>query len=139
MKNKLSSENVFAYIFLGDELCSPRIEISSDYDSVSNFIAQACTTQNAFVRITNILDIFILDAKLIDLGIFKEFMFNSNLELSTRNYISLNTLKYFEEPHLQREVDILNTEEWSLKFEINSNKDILESLNRKVYCNFKID
>lgn len=139
MNKKLSSENVYAYIFLTEDLCSPRIEISSDYDTVANFIAQASTLKNSFVRIVDILDRHILDAKLIDFGIFKEFKFDTDLSLSVRNYISLNALRYFEEPSLMKKVNILNTDYWGTQFELNSNEDIQKSLNERVYCNFKVD
>lgn len=137
--NKLSSENVYAYIFMGEDLCSPRIEISSDYDTVANFIAQASTLKNGFVRIVDILDRHILDAKLVDLEIFKEFKFNTGLDLGIRNHISLNALRYFEEQYLPKKVNILNVDYWSSQYELNSNEEILKSLNEKVYCNFKIN
>lgn len=139
MNKKLSSENVYAYIFLAEDLCSPKIEISSDYDTVANFIAQASTLKNSFVRIVDILDRHILDAKLVDFGIFKEFKFDTDLDLTDRNYISLNTLRYFENPSLMKKVNILNVEDWSYQFELNSNEEIQKSLNERVYCNFKVD
>lgn len=139
MNKKLSSENVYAYIFLAEDLCSPKIEISSDYDTVANFIAQASTLKNSFVRIVDILDRHILDAKLVDFGIFKEFKFGTDLDLTDRNYISLNTLRYFENPSLMKKVNILNVEDWSYQFELNSNEEIQKSLNERVYCNFKVD
>ena len=139
MNKKLSSENVYAYIFLTEDLCSPKIEISSDYDTVANFIAQASTLENDFVRIVDIMDKHILDAKLVDFGIFKEFKFGTDLDLSDRNYISLNTLRYFENPSLMKKVNILNVEDWSYQFELNSNEEIQKSLNERVYCNFKVD
>lgn len=139
MNKKLSSENVYAYIFLAEDLCSPKIEISSDYDTVANFIAQASTLKNSFVRIVDILDRHILDAKLVDFGIFKEFKFGTDLDLADRNYISLNTLRYFENPSLMKKVNILNVEDWSYQFELNSNEEIQKSLNERVYCNFKVD
>lgn len=139
MNKKLSSENVYAYIFLTEDLCSPKIEISSDYDTVANFIAQASTLKNSFVRIVDILDRHILDAKLVDFDIFKEFKFVTDLDLSIRNYISLNALRYFEEPSLMKKVNILNTDYWGTQFELNSNEDIQKSLNERVYCNFKVD
>lgn len=139
MNKKLSSENVYAYIFLAEDLCSPKIEISSDYDTVANFIAQASTLKNSFVRIVDILDRHILDVKLVDFGIFKEFKFDTDLDLTDRNYISLNTLRYFENPSLMKKVNILNVEDWSYQFELNSNEEIQKSLNERVYCNFKVD
>lgn len=139
MNKKLSSENVYAYIFLAEDLCSPKIEISSDYDTVANFIAQASTLKNSFVRIVDILDRHILDAKLVDFGIFKEFKFGTDLDLTDRNYISLNTLRYFENPSLMKKVNILNVEDWSYQFKLNSNEEIQKSLNERVYCNFKVD
>lgn len=139
MNKKLSSENVYAYIFLAEDLCSPKIEISSDYDTVANFIAQASTLKNSFVRIVDTLDRHILDVKLVDFGIFKEFKFDTDLDLTDRNYISLNTLRYFENPSLMKKVNILNVEDWSYQFELNSNEEIQKSLNERVYCNFKVD
>lgn len=135
---KLSSENVFVYVFLTEDLCSPKIEIASDYDTVANFIAQASTLKNGFIRIVDILDRHILDAKLMDLGIFKEFKFNTDLDLSIRNYISINALRYLENPSSLKEVDILNVDEWKYKFQLNSNEEIQKSLNEKVHCNFKV-
>lgn len=137
--NKLSSENVYAYIFLTEDLCSPKIEISPDYNNIANFIAQASTLENSFVRIVDILDRHILDAKLVDLMIFNEFKFNTGLDLSVRNTISLSALKYFENPSLMEKIKILNIGYWSAQFGLNSNEDILESLNEKAFCNFKIN
>lgn len=137
--NKLNSESVYAYIFLTGDLCSPKIEISSDYETVANFIAQASTLENGFVRIVDILDRHILDAKLVDLEIYKEFKFDTGLDLSERNIISLKALKYFENPSLMEEIKILNVDYWSSQFDLNSNVDILKSLNEKALCNFKVN
>lgn len=137
--NKLSSENVYGYIFLTEDLYSPKMEISSDYETIANFIAQASTLDNSFVRIVDILDRHILDAKLVDLEIYKEFKFGTQLDLSTRNIISLKALRYFENPNLMKKIEILNMYEWSNHFGLNSNDEVLESLNEKVSSNFKID
>lgn len=74
----------------------------------------------------------------MDLGIFKEFKFNTDLDLSIRNYISINALRYLENPSSLKKVDILNVDEWRYKFQLNSNEEIQKSLNEKVHCNFKV-
>ena len=41
MNNKISDSNVYAHIMLSEDLYTPKIELKSDIDTLSSFIAQA--------------------------------------------------------------------------------------------------
>lgn len=149
MSNFMKETPLFCYIYNKEGLYTPPIHIEPTTEAISNFINQAATIENGGIRITNFLDLTLLDSKLIDMVIFKEFWFeydetqlaSSNLNI---NDIRLKTNELLNNPKNLKEVNILNLEDWQRYFEededfIFNQKNVLKDLNDRVKCNFIIE
>lgn len=140
MNNKISGSNVYAHIMLSEDLYTPKIELKSDIDTLSSFIAQAVSENNYGVRIVDLLDRHICDIEVVNMGIFRELRFYNSMDTKDL-YFRSNKLfsEYIKDCSIELpECKIENLDYWGEFFIEDATDELIKKdFNTRLYSNFQ--
>lgn len=140
MNNKISDSNVYAHIMLSEDLYTPKIELKSDIDTLSSFIAQAVSENNYGVRIVDLLDRHICDIEVVNMEIFRELRFYNSMDTKDL-YFRSNKLfsEYIKDCSIELpECKIENLDYWGEFFIEDATDEVVKKdFNNRLYSNFQ--